>query len=175
MKSKTEDMSTSSGVSLPPTGNRPHDNRDSMIRRKNFAQFDVSSDTFRKFETGRNKFERWSNYLNLQDDAEKAIYDYAMKNRDHTIVLRNGDTGAMRSIRRRALNEADVKMTEFKAFFKPIDAQIDYDATQLKAGIAVESEHTPHKEIATIIAKHHLAEDPEYYVKLKKYVETKGA
>jgi len=166
---------TTANVALPPTGNRPHDNSDTMIRRKNFAQFDVSSDTFRKFETGRNKFERWSKYLNLQDDAEKAIYDYAIKNSDHTIVLRNGDTGAMRSIRRRALNEADAKITNFEGFFKPVDSQIDYDAEQLKAGIDVESEHTPHKEIATIIAKHHLAEDPEYYVKLKKYVETKGA
>lgn len=171
----TKEDTTTANVALPPTGNRPHDNSDTMIRRKNFAQFDVSSGTFSKFETGRNKFERWSKYLNLQDDAEKAIYDYAMKNRDHTIVLRNGDTGAMRSIRRRALNEADAKMTEFKAFFKPIDTQIDYDPTQLKVGIDVESEHTPHNEIATIIAKHHLAEDPEYYVKLKKYVETKGA
>lgn len=175
MKSKTEDMSTSSGVALPPTGNRPHDNSDTMIRRKNFAQFDVSSNTFRKFETGRNKFERWSKYLNLQDDAEKAIYDYAMKNKDHTIVLRNGDTGAMRSIRRRALNEADSKLANFEGFFKPIDTSIDYDAEQLKVGIDVESEHTSHKEIATIIAKHHLAEDPKYYVKLKKYVEKKGA
>jgi hypothetical protein len=57
--------------------------------------------------------------------------------------------------------------------FKPVDTQIDYDVEQLKVGIEVESEHTPHKEIATIIAKHHLAEDPEYYIKLKKYVETK--
>jgi|688.fasta_scaffold09764_19 hypothetical protein len=166
---------TTANVALPATGNRPHDNSDTMIRRKKFMQFDVNSDTFRKFETGRNRFERWSKYLNLQDDSEKAIYDYAMKNRDHTIVLRNGDTGAMRSIRRRALNEADAKMAEFKGFFKPVDTQIDYDAEQLTVGIEVESEHTPHKEIATIIAKHHLAEDPDYYVKLKKYVEKKGA
>ncbi len=108
---------TTANVSMPPTGNRPHDNSDTMIRRKNFAQFDVSSDTFRKFETGRNKFERWGNYLNLEDSAEKAIYDYAMKNKNHTIILRNGATGAMRSIRRKALNEADSKMTEFKLFF----------------------------------------------------------
>ena len=171
----TKEDTTTADVALPPTGNRAHDNSDSMIRRKKFMQFDVGSDTFRKFETGRNKFERWSKYLNLQDDTEKAIYDYAMKNSDHTIILRNGDTGAMRSIRRRALNEEADKMTEFKGFFKPIDPKIDYDAAQLKVGIEVESEHTNHKEIATIIAKHHLAEDPEYYVKIKKYVETKGA
>jgi len=106
MKRKNEDMSTSSGVSLPPTGNAPHDNSDTgIMRRKDWKMFDVKADTFRKFETGRNRFERWSKYLNLQDESEKAIYDYAVKNSKHTIVLRNGDTGAMRSIRRRALNE----------------------------------------------------------------------
>ncbi len=35
-------------------------------------------------------------------------------------------------------------------------------------GIKVEQEHTTNKKIAETIAKHHLAEDPEYYTKLKK-------
>lgn len=59
-------------------------------------------------------------------------------------------------------------MKAFKSFFKPVDISIEYDPEQLAAGIKIESEHTPYKAIARIIAKHHLAEDPEYYRKLAK-------
>jgi hypothetical protein len=73
--------------------------------RRKYKDFNVPPDTFRKFATGRNKFERWSKYLNLQDENQKAVYDYAKKNRDATIVLRCSDTGALRAIRRKASNE----------------------------------------------------------------------
>ena len=58
-------------------------------------------------------------------------------------------------------------MKAFKSFFKPVDNTISYDPEQLAMGVKVESEHTPYKSIATIIAKQHLAEDPEYYIKLQ--------
>jgi hypothetical protein len=63
-------------------------------------------------------------------------------------------------------------MKDFKKFFKAIDPSVKYDADQLALGIKVEGEHTKNKKIATIIAKQHLAEDPQYYSKLKK-VENK--
>ena len=53
-------------------------------------------------------------------------------------------------------------------FFKEVDPTIQYDPEELKLGIDVELEHTNYKAIATIIARHHLAEDPHYYTKLKK-------
>lgn len=59
-------------------------------------------------------------------------------------------------------------MKAFKSFFKPVDNSISYDPEQLAMGVKVESEHTPYKSIAIIIAKQHLAEDPEYYTKLQK-------
>jgi hypothetical protein len=59
-------------------------------------------------------------------------------------------------------------MKAFKSFFKSVDNTIQYDPEELAKGIKVESEHTPYKAIATIIAKQHLAEDPEYYTKLAK-------
>lgn len=59
--------------------------------------------------------------------------------------------------------------------FKANDDSIEYDPEQLAAGIKIEMEHTDDKEIATIIAKHHLAEDPEYYIKLASCVEEYGA
>ena len=59
-------------------------------------------------------------------------------------------------------------MDNFKRFFKKVNSDIDYDPEQLKLGIEVEKEHTTNSELAEIIAKHHLAEDSEYYTKLKK-------
>jgi hypothetical protein len=68
--------------------------------------FNVPTDVFRRFETGRNKFERWSKYLNMEDEEQQALYNYAKKNGKHTIVLRDSVSGALRSIRRRAMNES---------------------------------------------------------------------
>ena len=59
-------------------------------------------------------------------------------------------------------------MKAFKSFFKEVNPEIQYDSEELKKGIEVELEHTNYRVIATIIAKHHLAEDPHYYTKLKK-------
>ncbi len=58
-------------------------------------------------------------------------------------------------------------MESFEKYFKRNDTSIYYDPEQLKMGIEVEKEHTTNPKIAEIIAKHHLAEDPEYYTKLK--------
>ena len=65
-----------------------------------WKMFTVCSETFRKFETGRFKFERWAKYLNLQDETDKAVYDYATTNRKKTVVLQCSETGALRAIRR---------------------------------------------------------------------------
>jgi hypothetical protein len=73
-----------------------------VIRR--YKKFSVPPETFRKFETGRNKFERWSKYLDLEDGSQKAVYDYAKKNPKNTIILTDATTGAMRSIRKRSSN-----------------------------------------------------------------------
>lgn len=63
-------------------------------------------------------------------------------------------------------------MENFKKFFKKVNNSIDYDPKQLKMGIDVEREHTTDSDIAEIIAKHHLAEDPQYYTKLNKMEST---
>ncbi len=65
-----------------------------------WKMFTVCAETFKKFDTGRNKFERWCRYLNLQDEEEKAVYDYASRNRKKTVVLKCSTTGALRAIRR---------------------------------------------------------------------------
>lgn len=68
---------------------------------KRYRKFDVDTDTFRKFAPGKQRFERWSRFLNLQDQTHKSLYDYARANRgrEHLIVIRDSSTGAMRAIR----------------------------------------------------------------------------
>ena len=56
---------------------------------------------------------------------------------------------------------------KFKTLFKPVK-DIDYNKDELNLGIKTELEHTDNKQVATIIAKQHLMEDPKYYSKLKK-------
>ena len=53
-------------------------------------------------------------------------------------------------------------------FYAPEKSLDQYDQIQLKRGAEVEKEHTPHQQIAEIIAAHHLDEDEKYYDKLKK-------
>ena len=56
---------------------------------------------------------------------------------------------------------------KFKTLFKPV-TDMDYNKDELKLGIETELEHTDNEQVATIIAKQHLMEDPNYYSKLKK-------
>jgi hypothetical protein len=74
-------------------------------KKKKYLEVTISDETFNRFNTGRTKFERWSKYLNLQDDVEKSIFDFHRKNKSATIYLRNEKTGALRAIRPRAANE----------------------------------------------------------------------
>ena len=50
-------------------------------------------------------------------------------------------------------------------------AEKDVDPEQLKMGIKEEMEHTGDPKVAKEIALDHLSKTPNYYSKLKKYVE----
>lgn len=93
-----QDDTSTSNVAMPAS-NYP-------TQGDNWKLFKVKPDIFRRFETGRNKFERWSKYLDLTDETHQEIYDYAKKNNGKkAIILQCSETGAMRSIRKRAANE----------------------------------------------------------------------
>lgn len=93
-----KENTTTSSVAMPPS-NYPTSGA-------NWKLFSVKPELFRKFETGRNRFERWSKYLDMSDEGDAEIYEYAKKNGDKkTIILRCCETGALRSIRKRAMNE----------------------------------------------------------------------
>ena len=96
MKQKKEQMTTSAvAIYDKPLGN---------VKKKKYREFDVPTEVFRRFQTGRNKFERWAKYLDLTDSDQQKIYDYARKNRDAVVVLRDSTTGALRAIRQKASN-----------------------------------------------------------------------
>lgn len=100
MSESAQGMSTSSQVDLSPS-----DHHDVALQRR-WKQFSVPPETFKKFEVGRNKFERWSKFLDLNDQGQAEVYEYAKANKDATIVLKCCNTGALRAIRRRAANGA---------------------------------------------------------------------
>ncbi len=111
MRVKKEDLTSTSSVATTPMPflQKPKDGKKKKkydlpfeypTEGKNWKMFQVRSETFRKFETGRFKFERWAKYLNLGVEKEKAVYDYATANRKKIVVLQCSDTGALRTIRR---------------------------------------------------------------------------
>lgn len=70
-----------------------------VVRRpRKFAEFQVDDDVFNKFKNGKAKFRKWSEYLNLEDSAQKQIYDFARKQPRGIIVLKDS-TGNLRGIR----------------------------------------------------------------------------
>ena len=59
-------------------------------RGRRFAQFIVNDAVYNKFAKGKKKFESWNKYLNLEDEGERLIYNYARKNPKGIIILKNG-------------------------------------------------------------------------------------
>ena len=110
IKQKKEDVSVGSGaMAMPafPLGMKRKDvdgtkstPSDSIAKRQTWKMFQVTNETFVKFKQGNSVFETWSTYLNLENDSEKGIYDYAQTNKSHTIVLKNSLNGSLKSISR---------------------------------------------------------------------------
>ena len=95
-KKDEEMMSTGSDIDMNPTG-RPRKKKIKEARK--YETFKVTDDCFNKFRNGKTKFERWSKYLDLGDESQKRIYDWAKRNHKGVIVLQNATTGAVRGIR----------------------------------------------------------------------------
>jgi len=98
VETKTEEdmMSTGSVIDMNPTG-KPKKKKIKEARK--YETFKVTDDCFNKFRNGKTKFERWSRYLDLGDESQKRIYDWARRNHKGVIVLQNATTGAVRGIR----------------------------------------------------------------------------
>ena len=88
---KEDEMNTSSAVDMNPTGKSK--------KKRKCETFSVSDQCFHKFKNGKVKFERWSRYLDLTDETQKKIYDWAKRHHNGTIILQNSVTGQVRGIR----------------------------------------------------------------------------
>lgn len=88
-------MNVVANIDTTPSNHRQH-------RRSSdsWKIFNVPSDVFRRFETGRNKFERWSKYLDVNDENQAEILNYAKNQPKNIIVLRDSTNGVLRQIRR---------------------------------------------------------------------------
>lgn len=62
-----------------------------LKKSKKFGVFDVPDHIFRRFSKGKKKFDKWSNYLDLQDEEQNKIYQYAKKNPRGILILKNGE------------------------------------------------------------------------------------
>ena len=83
-------------VSMPPTAKKVKKHRKSKT-------FNVSPTLFDIFRRGKKKFEKWSRYLNMEDEGHRALYSWAVKNREGIIILQNAQTGEVRAIRHNRL------------------------------------------------------------------------
>lgn len=79
------------------TGPAVTTNEPAIKRKRKFAKFIVNDEVFNKFAKGKAKYRRWSEYLNLEDEGQSAIYKFAKANPKGIIVLQNGqETKAIR-------------------------------------------------------------------------------
>jgi len=71
-----------------------------VIRRKaprRFSKFIVNDSVYNKFTKGKAKYRKWEEYLDLSDDGQRLIYEFAKKNPNGVIILQNGkNTKAIR-------------------------------------------------------------------------------
>ena len=91
---KKEEIANVAGdgaVSMPPTAKK--------VKKRKSKQFNVSPALFDIFRRGKKKFEKWSKYLNMEDEGHRALYSWAVKNREGIIILQNAQTGEVRAIR----------------------------------------------------------------------------
>lgn len=77
---------------------------------RRFARFVVNDEVYSKFTNGKAKFRKWSQYLNLEDEGQRQIYEFAKKNPDGVIILHNGkDTKSIRFNRKGGGNWSKIK------------------------------------------------------------------
>ena len=83
---KEETTTTAVAITDKPLG---------TVRNKKYRVFDVSNETFSRFQVGRTKYERWSKFIN---EDERDIVSYYNRNKNSVIVLRNSENGALRAL-----------------------------------------------------------------------------
>ena len=94
-----EEIANVTGTGVAGTG----DDSSTVVVRKSGKRrlftYNVEPQLFDKFRRGKKKYEKWSKYLDLEDEVQQGIYTTAMKNPKGIIVMKNSETGEVRAIR----------------------------------------------------------------------------
>ena len=90
VKKEIANVAGDGAVSMPPTAKK--------VKRKS-KTFNVSPQLFDMFRRGKKKFEKWSKYLNMEDEGHRALYQWAIKNPQGILILQNSQSGEVRAIR----------------------------------------------------------------------------
>ena len=90
VKKEIANVAGDGAVSMPPTAKK--------VKRKS-KTFNVSPQLFDMFRRGKKKFERWSKYLNMEDEGHRALYSWAVKNPQGIMIIQNSQSGEVRAIR----------------------------------------------------------------------------
>ena len=96
---KKQEIANVTGPAVAGTGD---DSSVVVVRKKKKKKsmlFNVAPKVFDMFRRGKVKYERWIKYLNLEDESQKNIYEFAKKNPTGIIILKNSVTGEVRAIR----------------------------------------------------------------------------
>ena len=60
-------------------------------KKRKYGAFEVPDNVFRRFAKGKKMFAKWSEYLDLQDEEQGKIYQFAKKNPKGILVLKAGE------------------------------------------------------------------------------------
>jgi len=63
--------------------------------------FDLSPDEYQKCVNGRDRYERWSRKLNMEDGSNQSIRRYSHRNPGKDIIVRDSRTGMMAYLKRK--------------------------------------------------------------------------
>lgn len=85
-----EFLSLNEEAPVNATGPMVSTDQPAIRKPKRFGKFIVNDEIYNKFSDGKVKYRKWANYLNLQNEGEKMIYDFARKNPKSVIILQNG-------------------------------------------------------------------------------------
>ena len=82
-----EEIANVTGTGVAGTGD---DSSTVVVRRsgkRRLFTYNVEPQLFDKFRRGKKKYEKWSKYLDLEDEVQQGIYKTAMRNPKGIIVM----------------------------------------------------------------------------------------
>ena len=94
-----EEIANVTGTGVAGTGD---DSSTVIVRRsgkRKLFTYNLEPEQFDKFRRGKKKYEKWSKYLDLEDEVQQGIYKTAIQNPKGIIVMKNNETGEVRAIR----------------------------------------------------------------------------